>query len=139
MTLHRKSATLTCDAYGYAEDDITVYPTTSVGRLTELYAVRYASSDGDSNPRLTVREVDSGDEDVPEETPGSILFYVERADDRFYYPVGTNGVDEVGVAVASLLTLIPINTNQVRVELVSRPDAAGTVYVYYKTAGDQRF
>lgn len=137
MAMRRQVAELTCDANGYAEEDVDAFPHSSVARLTRLYAVKFESTDGNSNPALTIRQLDE-DEDG-DETPGDILLYIESTDDRLYFPRVAYTVDQEGTAITDSYEPAAIGTEKVRVELDGAEDDAATVTLFYETAGDQRF
>jgi hypothetical protein len=156
--LHRRSTTLTIpvdadvvapDVARYDEDDITVYPVSSVGRLTQLKGVTITNLVG--SPQLVVRELeaDDGNEESgepgysDEEYPGRQLLYIAQPDERTYWTVETEtadlAVDEDGAAVSAEYRPPIVGTRQVRVELTGLPGDSLTVALIYETAGDQRF
>jgi len=141
MAVHRKTATLTVassgDGIGHDEEDLNVFPISSRLLLTRLLAVEYEGDQLD----LTVSELDEADEDDEDavDTPGAMLLHVFETEDRFYYVLGANAVDQDGEAVSGAYQGIPITVPKVRVEVDGPPGSIATVKVYYETAGDQRF
>jgi hypothetical protein len=92
---------------------------------------------GGTAASVTVRELDV-DDDL-EETPGDILLYVDEVDDRRYYPLVSEAVDNSGDAIASQYRSVPITTDSVQVEANGTVGEVVTVDIFYETAGDQRF
>lgn len=147
-TVRRETVSLTADAYGDAEDDVTVKRAPATHRWAGLFGVRVSDTDDASvvnDRRLTVvvREIDANDDDDyddDDEFLGRIIF--GKFDPRFdttYYP-RVFSVDDNGVAGSDENALEHITTTKVRVEVTgATPLSEVDVDVYWMTSGDYRF
>lgn len=144
MSVRRKTASLTVDAYGQATEDLNFALDST--RWLGLFGVR-VNHDEAKRFHVTVREVDI-DPDDDSETDGELLFHVQSPRDGVtYHPRVESHAQSVSEnasyptdSTSEENTLPQVSTRHVRVDIDGATSAAEIeVDVYLQTAGDYRF
>jgi hypothetical protein len=152
MTIRKRTAEVTADAYGNASVDVST-STTAPTRFAALVGVE-VPSEGNTNTKRThidVYEVNDYDvDDATADTYGTLLFHLFGArTDTLYQPRVETHKASVNQAAspgeASQLTaeensLLRFRTARLRVDVTgATPASTFDVELFIETAGDQRF
>jgi hypothetical protein len=138
MAVHRATFTVTADATGYGATDASLKLPVQLTRHAFLEAVVVDTTDASGAASVTLRQIDTDDDDV--DTPGDILLYADQVQTEPGFP-RVAYVDDAGVAISgSDGGRVLIRAKRVTVEVDGAVSGdIFVVYVYYETQGDLRF